>query len=581
MENQVLNEAFVFYKCKSEIEQNNKAYNKSTLFSHYNTLPVTSPFEEFADIIFERLAVIEPTNSMAMRRRALLDLFKMLKDNNVESRYRKLMQEKDIYKYSHLNLDWIKKIRREPLNILVDEKTHSYYYKSIDNINTIFALPSYHTHLTGQEAEVIKGFGLNLIILMSDQLKICTEIWKSYSACKKVCKLIPREVRETISDKESKLLDLGTGKKLHNAICLIESSLIPLLKQMNKINSIYYLNKISSISEILLDIENKWTSSVASRNKDAIIFYCDVAEKCISEIVNLANSVTKAAEDILSKAYSAFKEIIERDLRPLLNEISTLAKNVENEVKIKPCQNPSYFDSSSIMPILFGIDQELMTIFSQPQAENATIFSNQILSFFGNKHPSISEVIRNSLNSTPVCRLDLLTPSSLQTLHSTYSSVISSLAIIFPLSTHYFHTQAKLTYVLTSIFCNLMKNGFCIHEKQDQEQEAEENQKAIQELAGMGLGEGVGKQDVSDQIQHEEQIEGRIGEEKDDDNDEFPKDEKKDQGFEMENDFEGKVEDLGEEGKKEAEEKKEGELQREMQEELEGITLFYLFENFM
>ena len=73
----------------------------------------------------------------------------------------------------------------------------------------------------------------------------------------------------------------------------------------------------------------------------------------------------------------------------------------------------------------------------------------------------------------------------------------------------YLKSVCKLVYLILRIFTNIVKNGFCSTE----EEEEEPGEKEGELRRGTGIGEGKGIEDVTEQIEHEEQIEGLRDEE--------------------------------------------------------------------
>ena len=95
----------------------------------------------------------------------------------------------------------------------------------------------------------------------------------------------------------------------------------------------------------------------------------------------------------------------------------------------------------------------------------------------------------------------------------------------------------KLGYVLANIAVNIQKNGLCVkEEKEDNEESGSEH------IAdGMGIGEGEvheGAENVGDEIEFEEQVMGHKDEEKNENNNAGNKEEN---DIEMENEFDGEM----------------------------------------
>jgi hypothetical protein len=115
----------------------------------------------------------------------------------------------------------------------------------------------------------------------------------------------------------------------------------------------------------------------------------------------------------------------------------------------------------------------------------------------------------------------------------------------------YFNKHSKFLYVLLRVFRVLVSKGFCsddVSEGGDGNGNGDANDMKFEDdVEGTGMGEGDGKNDVTDELENEEQLLGLKG----DDNKEAPSQERKelkeddvDTGMEMEADFEGEKYDL-------------------------------------
>lgn len=105
---------------------------------------------------------------------------------------------------------------------------------------------------------------------------------------------------------------------------------------------------------------------------------------------------------------------------------------------------------------------------------------------------------------------------------------------------------AKLAYVVSAVFAELLRNGFC--RPQEPEEQAGEGAEGAE---GVGMAEGQGEKDVSKEIEFEEQVTGLAGEQPEDAGPAADTGE----GLEMEQDFEAQLEDLlAPEGPEEGEE---------------------------
>lgn len=119
----------------------------------------------------------------------------------------------------------------------------------------------------------------------------------------------------------------------------------------------------------------------------------------------------------------------------------------------------------------------------------------------------------------------------------------------------------KLEYVLLKLFKEILKKGFCLPPKKEEEKKKEEE--GMEE--GTGMGDGEGAEDVTDQIDNKDQLDG-IRNEQQQETGEMEEEEEKeadDTGMDMEDDFEGEEKDVKKD-EEEEEEEEEKDLDREM-----------------
>lgn len=104
----------------------------------------------------------------------------------------------------------------------------------------------------------------------------------------------------------------------------------------------------------------------------------------------------------------------------------------------------------------------------------------------------------------------------------------------------------KFTYVLSMIFAELLRNGFC--RPVEEEEAAGQEGDSMETADGVGMAQGTGQKDVSNEMEFEEQITDLQGE-----TPEKPEDapEMEENGLDMDQDFDAQLEDLVEDEKDE------------------------------
>eukprot|EP01022_Parablepharisma_sp_SALTPOND_P017058 TRINITY_DN2645_c0_g1_i1.p1 TRINITY_DN2645_c0_g1~~TRINITY_DN2645_c0_g1_i1.p1 ORF type:complete len:5413 (+),score=668.55 TRINITY_DN2645_c0_g1_i1:2932-19170(+) len=505
-------------------------------------------WEEMNEIIHNRIQEVKETESKATRRRALVDLFKKLKEEKVESSYKKLLAEGHMYQREHFD----NKILEKAFEHKKDEKiakVSKYYYKSMDNVNVMFALPAFHEHLSRQEIEAMKGFGYNLLFSMSKYTGNMLSLSKQIIDLDQMIERLPEALTGVLLTKS-----LADGLvKESTKLC---ENVRQTLEQMWDINCKY--NHSIPIDHVQAYLE-KYKAMKIFKNlqKDPVAY--DKAQ-----IQDLATKVKELAIDL---------EYIVENTNTLYFETTNILRRCSWIMKQKAHQLEELLElpspGSSTTLILESIHlmqekvQKVQEVFNNAPAMSCISFENLLLRSLAEldiSDKAKKEILEPIINSPSV--------ETIKQSRDSLKAVNDILRQYAIRALKHMHVFSRAINLITTIFANMLKNGFCVHETSEEDEgEAQENQKMIEEVNGMGLGEGVGKQDVSDELQHEEQIEGLKGDVNE--TEDAPENKKDlDKGFEMEEDFQGDINDLGEEGKKEAEEKKEGDLQREMEEDM-------------
>jgi len=517
-------------------------------------LPYCTLYQEMNDAIHARILEAKQTESKSVRRRALVDLFKKLKEEKIDSAYKKILAQGGIYQKEHFDTENLAKIFENDKNAMMSiEKISKYYYKSMDNVNVILTLPAFHEHLSIHEIEGMKGFGVNLVNIMVKYAEKIMKIEQELEKLNLATKKLPSNIK--------------SDSVIYNSKNIIEN-ITELIKILS--NSEQIFKQISEISH------NNSHSDILSKINSCVEIYENKLKRNIEIVEKLLMFDSKLIENLLDNS-AKYSEKIDNFVENL--------ENADYEFIIPDLQKHSWIIKQKIKQI-----RELLIVEKLQFSENIEI-SNKI----ANLTIKINEIIESNKNKILpttqfedlllelLLKQEILTQvnsdlmplaiskpniSDIQKLQEFLKNIKLSITGFLQRGIKHMHNFSRVVQLITTIFANLLKNGFCVHEENDDEAEANENQRMIEEISGMGLGEGKGKQDVSEQIEHEEQIEGLKGDQEDENNEPENKQDL-DKGFDMEEDFKGDMNDLGEEGKKEAEEKKEGDLQRELDENLQ------------
>ena len=526
-ETTILSETYVFnlkpdttelvYEAHQEMNKENQNENENNML------------EEMVRDAYSRIEFVKETESKAIRRRALVDLFKKLKGENVCSRYKLLLAEGEIYKKTHFDSKIVfnalkySAIEKEKLQEKLQKLT-KYYFKTADNVNVIFGLPSFHQHLTPYEVDAMKGFSFNLFILMA---KYSAEVTTLSNQIKKLWKLFmhfpnPTSKNIVVNERIPNLISECT------TLCFSASEII---EQLHYIHTSYIQADESKIGSQLSAYLGVWKATLLFKTKQSITFGFDQAyvEEFSLNLQQILKELTQTVAILKEEGREKYKSSILQIERiswilnqkiPEFLSISTVPFDNKSESAVeKTIEALMEKISNKVIDPTKGLFEAEETHITEVCMLNLPFqFEETILKPIQNKQSFAYEKARKLL-------LVMHTFSVKTLLHGL----------------NYLHSLSKCSHLFSAVFCGLLKNGFCIHEETETEEGKNENQQLIQEAEGLGLGEGQGKNDISDLITHEEQIEGNKGEEMGEEEEEGKTEEKKelDKGFDMEEDFEG------------------------------------------
>lgn len=105
-------------------------------------------------------------------------------------------------------------------------------------------------------------------------------------------------------------------------------------------------------------------------------------------------------------------------------------------------------------------------------------------------------------------------------------------------------TLCKFGFILCNIFTNILREGFCLPQEAEQENNASEETMEGTTADNAGIGEGTGTKDVSNEIEDEDEALGYQGDQEEKKPEDQNKDKDEDQGMDMEQDFDGVLEDI-------------------------------------
>ena len=527
--------------------------------------------EELVEEIHGRIASVKESESKATRRRALIDLFKKLKAENVGSRYKQYLVEgaEMLYQKKHFESETVAKASKNAKEKESLKKSSRYYFEALQNLNVMLTLPAFHEHLSRQEIEAMKGFAYNLVVRMGLYAeKLCTVANTSV----RLRKLLRKFPEGLLAGDSNEILKKTTERKALVEDCLgLWRGSYKIVVQLAEVHGKYTGGKMAPeiterIKAYLLVCEKAET--LKKLEKDPVAYNSRIMVLQRTELEQISAELSKLISSLRNSAETVYAEPIaqlERYGWVFPDKLAQLGESIKATTK-----DNIVVPNFALQKILADFETALSRIVVEVKnagAEPLPMLDSEETLLTSLCNLGIWELFSGRVVSGLEDAPDLATIAKARELLGMVLEILEKKYLLR--GTVHVHDLSKCTHLITTIFANLLKNGFCVHDKAEDEDEAKENQKMTEELDGMGLGEGQGRQDISEQLQHEEQIEGMKGEAVQDDEAPGPEEKKDlDKGFEMEEDFEGKMDELGEEGKKEAEEKKEGDLQREMEENM-------------
>ncbi|GAB0090345.1 Midasin [Sergentomyia squamirostris] len=532
------------------------------------------------------------------KRKSLADFFKTL--NSLGLSYRAGLMEFSLnpevvdLKIPSFNLDDARLRRKFNGNLLtfgenIDGKFAKCCYR-FKRLITVLLCPS--SELGLQNIERIKGFSVDLFLLMQNQRKLISSSVKNL-----------HEIQKSIED----LVDLNsaTGKTNQDVSLDFVSS----EHQMKKIvDSSCKIRDVLEQFKLLLKTapnDNDPQLMVLARpsfqmtqNSDGMKILLQIAD---TTIVSASRLINKADKKKSLKFYSsAFVQSCQNDLTEIMNKITEIKKYLQKEditlILAKPLddllkvlqeiQGSNENDQVEVQTeddfikisdnIAFAVRIAMQKLFKKiVSSETATKESSTNEDKEDIDNPLLDNHLRQEICEkliTDMADLNLKSISSAlsdailvircnkiptKTLKILISSMLEKIPLLqqFVLLAEFFLTQQvsvhrlsmKMLALMLSVFAELTSKGFCIPQDlmQDIEQEEKQKEEGGKKGEGFGLEDGSGENDVSDKIESEDQLEDakKPGEDKSNDDKEKP-DCKEEKGIEMSEDFDSHLQDV-------------------------------------
>ncbi len=589
------------------------ALRMESMITHKNSHAHDAAFlaNDISDAIFKRInSLRQPKMTKQVKQRALVDLFKCLKEQGYSSMKWSVPSNIRV-PFDMLQLPMPSFGSSSPWNSSVPsnlERGESYFHRCLIEVSRlrfeIAILGSQYMSL--REMTLMQGYSDYILFMICQQrcmiatmiqaLADIDSLVHSFGSLTDGLPIRQTELsKRTISFEKS----LSTLTEcVHQVILLVKSSLsivhsetdrgrvrdtIAILTSCASVIEEYYSPCNGSLPITSAQIQHicKNMVSILDEVKSKILLcmeLCDgefpfsIFESCIlnvTQALNLARSFNGAENESNATApthaeglqFNAISSLVQRTLIA----VQSICVNKSTNLSSTTCDKDTEGQTSST---LCQCHKEMLDEFKSLRLDKLhnemSETSRALITFHDNT--STNEVVR-SLHARAVANSFSLVKIGMQMIKAQLGDAVV-----------YFKEHSKLLYVLLRVFRILVSKGFCsddVSEGGDGSGKGDASEMKFEDdVEGTGMGEGEGKKDVTDELENEEQLLGLKG----DDNKETPSQERKelkedevDTGMEMEADFEGEKYDLPDEP-----DEHKDEANNENEEELDRVSRFDL-----
>ena len=553
---------------------------------------------EMTEAIFARITALrEPKTTKQMKQRAVVDLFKCLKEQGYSSMKWSVPSN---FRDPHAMLQLPTPVFDNNSYTTSLEKGESYYHRCQVEITRLrFEVSMFGSqHMSQREMTLMQGYSEFILFLICQQRCMIATMIQSVSDIESFIHSYGRltdsmptkqqSLSRNMIDFERHLSSLTEGL-LQVALLMKESStLIESDKSRGHVHdSVAILTSCAStLKENYVPCSGKMPITSDQTHHVHTKMTC-ILEETKSNI----SSCVKACNGLLpSTVFGSCMEDVNKALALALlfkedEEESELAVSNHSDVRATIQKISSVVQSTLIAA------QSICTSESDNQAK--TDDDAQTISLCQN-HKEMLEAFNNLRLERIIAELSELSQSLLGLHDNTFindfgrslctKATVSSLSLVQSVlqlskaklgdAILYYQHHSKFLYVLLRVFRVLIAKGICSDDVSDGGEGDGEGgageMKFEDDVEGTGMGEGDGKEDVTDQIENEEQLLGLKGDEEQEAASQEKKElkeEEVDTGMEMEGDFEGEKFDLPDQPEDQNEDDKsdnEEELDREM-----------------
>jgi midasin (ATPase involved in ribosome maturation) len=595
-----------FLKSENYLNGMPKYYKKMTkIFSNYPSEFIAKigcdKVNDLCEAIFERLDILRKKGTKPMKHRALVDLFKTLKENGYSSMKWSVPSEiRDISRLFLLRGPNSSKLSGQSISCAKDAE--SYFHKCIVEISRLRSEVDLvgSEYMSKREMDLMIGFSDYGLLMLSQQRSMLFKTIEDLSDAFSSMHIIDQCQGELPSDQTRLCESLCAFNKeyswlletLRQTLVMIKSlatrtdqlgglscdiiaklqSIVSLLTECYTPNQPLPLVSFSVMKQLQETQKNIEKSSVEIKSisrciRDTNIFPKEMLKPCKEEFTKSLDAIAKClafnhgkGKKADSHAFAQISDIVKSCLlsAQILNSKRLLQPQSNVDENMEPQSNANENEAKQrVLDSIGNIHNESILLWNEI---NLSKLSNQlqVLIQHMRSYDASADVVSLTVDASKIV---------LQILDQCQQILMENLK--------FYRSLSKLEYIKLRLFRVLIAKGFCsddVEDGGDAEGDAGDGKMNFEDdVEGTGMGEGDGKEDVTDQIENEEQLLGLKGDEekeKEKDTDKKQLDEEEaETGMEMENDFDGDmfdVPDKKEDDEKDQDDDGQEELDREM-----------------
>ena len=571
-----------------------KYYKKMTnLFSNHPSNFIAKmgcdKVNDLCEAIFERLDILREKGTKPMKHRALVDLFKNLKENGYSSMKWSVPSEiRDISRLFLLRGPNASKFSGRCFGYAKDSE--SYFRKCIVEITRLRSEVDLlgSEYMTKREMDLMVGFSDHGLLMLSQQRSILFKTVEDLSDILLSMRTIDQCQHELPSDQTSRYESLCAFDKDYS--CLLETlrQTFVMIKTLATRTDHFestsgdIIAKLQSIISLLSECYTPGqslplvTSSVlkqleaTQKNLEKSSFEIEGISRCIENTNIFPKQILKPCKEEFTRTLHHIAKCLtvneEKGKVTDSNAVAQISDIVECCLITAQILNSKRLMQQQSEVDEIEEEQSVLNSIGNIHSQSIIAWDEINLSKLSNLLHVLIEHLRSNDASDDVISLTFdASKLVLQVMDRCQQNLLENLK--------FYRSLSKLEYVKLRLFRVLVAKGFCsddVEDGGDAEGDTSDGRMNFEDdVEGTGMGEGEGKEDVTDQIENEEQLLGLKGDEEKEQNSDQKQlnEEEAETGMEMENDFDGEmfdVPDKKDDIEKDQNDDGEEELDREM-----------------